>query len=147
MTELKATYDYVTIRVASAGELEELLDKVASLPLPTWLELAAPAHDVLHIGLGRNYSALRFIERRDGGEAYHSTATLEAPDDGSFQLGTVPTTMDPDSAISIAEARTAAAEFQRTGQRPTGIGWTPVRPTTSEDAESFSWDEWDVADS
>ncbi|GAA1592533.1 hypothetical protein GCM10009804_56140 [Kribbella hippodromi] len=146
MTDLRATYDYETVQVASADELEILLEKVASLPVPTWLELATPAHDVLQIGLGRDFSSLRFIERRDGGEAYHSTATLETPDDGSFQLGTVPTTMDAASAISIPEARAAAAEFQRTGERPTGVNWTLVQATATDDTDSFSWDEWDATD-
>src|SRR5689334_15390627 len=123
MTDLKATYDYETVQVASVEELQELLDKAASLPSPTWLELVTPAHDILQVGLGRDFSSLRFVERRDGGEGYHSVATLETLDAGTFQLGTVPTTMDEGSAISVEEARAAAAEFQRTGQRPTTVGW------------------------
>jgi hypothetical protein len=142
MSVLKATYDYETEQVTSADDLTALLDKVASLPEPTWLELATPDHNLLHIGLGRDFSSLRFIERRDDGEVYHSVATLESPQDAEFQFGTVPTRMDTGSAITVAEARAAAAEFQQTGRRPAGVEWKVVEVPIVDDTEPFSWDEW-----
>lgn len=113
----------------------------AALPEPTWLELATPDHNLLHIGLGQDFSSLRFIERRDDGEVYHSVATLKSPQDADFQFGTVPTRMDTGSAVTVTEARAAAAEFQRTGRRPAGVEWKVVEVPTVDDSEPFSWDE------
>lgn len=142
MSALKATYDHETEQVSSADDLTALLDKVASLTEPTWLELATPGHNLLHVGLGRDFSSLRFIERRDDGEVYHSVATLESPQEAEFQFGTVPTRMDTGSAITVAEARAAAAEFQQTGRRPERVAWKVVEVSTADDGEPFSWGEW-----
>lgn len=146
MSVLDATYDYETEQVTSPDDLVALLDKVASLRLPTWLELATPEGDALHIGLGRDFSSLRFIEGRDDGQVFHSAPTLDSPQEATFQFGTVPTTMDIGSAIAVDEARAAVAEFQRTGRRPEGVEWKLVESPTVVDTEPFSWDEWDTAD-
>ncbi|GAB2646696.1 Imm1 family immunity protein [Kribbella swartbergensis] len=141
-TVLKGTYDYETVQVTSETELTALLDHVASLARPTWLELVSPDHDALLIGLGREFSSLRFIEGSDDGDVYHSVGTLESPQESEFDFGTVPTTMDTGSAVSVTEARAAAAEFQRTGQRPSGVEWKVVEVPTMVDTEPFRWDEW-----
>lgn len=145
MSILRASYDYETEQVTSADELTALLDKVASLPLPTWLELATPEHDVLLVGLGQDFSSLRFHERRDGGEVYHSVATLGSPQDADFQFGTVPTRMATGSAVTVAEARAAATEFLTTGRRPEGVEWKVVEVPYVE-PEPFSWDDWEMVD-
>ncbi|MEV0794108.1 Imm1 family immunity protein [Kribbella sp. NPDC050459] len=126
MSVLEATYDYETLQVNSVDDLSALLDTVASLPLPTWLELATPQGDVLLIGLGADFSSLRFTEARDDGRTYHSSATLDSPQDAEFQFGTVPTAMDTGSALTVTEARAAAAEFLQTARRPERVAWKLV---------------------
>ena len=145
MTVLKATYGYETESVASTDELTALLDKVASLPLPTWLELATPSRDALLIGLGRDFSSMRFIEGHENGDVYHSTATLDSPENAEFQFGTVPTSMDPRSAVAVAAARTAAVEFLQTGRRPEGVEWLVVEVPY---VEPEPWDDniWEPVD-
>jgi hypothetical protein len=142
---LKCTYDYETVQVTSESELAALLDQVASLARPTWLELATPDHDVLLVGLGREFSSLRFIEGDDDGEVYHSVGTLESPQDSEFDFGTVPTTMDTGSAITVSAARAAAAEFQKTGQRPSEVEWKAVEVPAVEPEET-TFDGWEMAD-
>lgn len=137
---LEGTYDYETVQIGSAAELTTLLEKVASLPRPTWLELAKSSDDVLLIGLGREFSSLRFIEGDDDGEVYHSVGTLASPQDSDFDFGTVPTTMDNGSAIPVPDARAAAIEFQATGQRPTNVAWNAVEVPDVEPDPVEGWD-------
>jgi hypothetical protein len=141
MSVLEATYDYETVQVSSADDLAALLDRVASLPLPTWLELATPRGDVLLVGLGADFSSLRFTEASDSARTYHSSATLESPRDAEFQFGTVPTAMDTGSAVTVFEARAAAMEFQQTGRQPLRVAWKVVERPYVESTEPFAWDE------
>lgn len=137
---LEGTYDFETVRVGSADELTTLLEKVASLPRPTWLELAKTDGDALLVGLGREFSSLRFIKGDDNGEVYHSDGTLASPQDSDFDFGTVPTTMDTGSAIPVTDALAAAVEFQATGQRPTNVAWNAVEVPDVEPDPVEGWD-------
>jgi len=134
MTALDASYDFETQQVTSAEELMALLDKVSALEYPTWLELSTPDDAGLLIGLGADFSTLRFFEPGLDGEVYHSTPTLADPREANFQMGKQPTRMDANSAISVEEARAAAIELQRTGRRPEIVAWTVV-PLPEEPAE------------
>jgi hypothetical protein len=126
MTVLEASYDFETEQVTLADELVALLDKVSALEYPTWLELSTSDDAILSIGLGAEFSSLRFYENRLEGEIYHSTPTLAEPREANFQMGEQPTRMDANSTISVEDARAAAIEFQRTGRRPEVIAWTVV---------------------
>ncbi|MFK4084638.1 Imm1 family immunity protein [Kribbella sp. NPDC020789] len=141
MTTLTAIYDFEKEVVNSEDELVALLDKVSRLKYPTWLELSTSDDAILSVGLGAEFSSLRFYEDRLNGEIYHSTPTLAEPHEANFQMGQQPTRMDAGSAISVEDARAAAVEFQRTGRRPEVVAWTVV-PLPEEPAEYQppSWD-------
>ncbi|WP_405056922.1 Imm1 family immunity protein [Kribbella sp. NBC_01505] len=126
MTALEASYDFELVHVTSADDLVALLDKVSALKYPTWLELSSPDDAILSIGLGAEFSTLRFYEDGLSGEIYHSSPTLAEPHVATFQMGEQPTHMDDGSAIGVEEARAAAIEFQRTGRRPEVVAWTVV---------------------
>lgn len=54
-------------RIGSQAELDELLDRVASLPRPTWVELvSADELATLNIGLGAAFSSLTFYDDAEG---------------------------------------------------------------------------------
>lgn len=54
-------------RIGSQAELDELLDRVASLPRPTWLELvSADELATMNIGLGAAFSSLTLYDDVDG---------------------------------------------------------------------------------
>nr|WP_238357257.1 Imm1 family immunity protein [Kribbella italica] len=134
-------YERETVKVTSGGDLVALLDKVGALARPTWLQLESPAHEVLTIGLGQDFSSLRFSEGLDAGdELYRSVGTLAEPMDAEFDMGSVPTRMDTDSAIPTAEARAAAIEFLSTGQRPNAVAWTVVPMPDGEPDPVDGWD-------
>ncbi|GAA3598581.1 Imm1 family immunity protein [Kribbella ginsengisoli] len=137
---LMGYYERETVRVTSEGELNILLDAVVALPHPTWLQLESPSHEVLMIGLGQDFSSLRFIEGLNAGdEMYHSVGTLADPAEAEFDMGSVPTKMDVGSAIPAAHARAAAAEFLRTSQRPASVAWTVVPMPEGEPDPVEGW--------
>lgn len=52
-------------RIGSQAELDELLDRVASLPRPTWVELvSADELATMNVGLGAAFSFLDALRRR-----------------------------------------------------------------------------------
>lgn len=126
MTVLTAIYDFEKVELNSADELVALLDKVSALEDPTFLELSTSDDAILSIGLGAEFSTLRFYENRLAGEVYHSSPTLAEPHVATFLMGEQPTHMDDGSAISVEDARAAAIEFQKTGRRPEVVAWTVV---------------------
>jgi hypothetical protein len=137
---LKGTYDYSTVEVRSADDLTELLNTVNALPQATWLELAAADRAALLIGLGREYSSLRFIMGNSGEGVYHSVGTLDSPLDGEFDQGTVPTSMDSGSAVSMSEAMAAVSEFFETGRMPAAIQWKMVEVPEADPEPVDGWD-------
>jgi hypothetical protein len=111
-------------RIGSQAELDELLDRVARLPRPTWVELvSADELATMNIGLGAAFSSLTLYDDVDGSAKYRSAGTLDEPQEATFDYGGVPTTMGKASAITLREARAAAAEFLATGRRPEQVTW------------------------
>lgn len=111
-------------RIGSQAELDELLDRVASLPRLTWVELvSADELATMNIGLGATFSSLTFYDDVDGSAKYRSVGTLDEPQEATFDYGGAPTTMGMGSAITVKEARAAASEFFATGRRPAQVAW------------------------
>lgn len=137
---LKGTYEDSTVEVRSAEDLTALLATVNALPQATWLELTAADRAALLIGLGREYSSLRFIVGNSGEGVYHSVGTLDSPLEGEFDQGTVPTTMDRGSAVLLSEALAAASEFFETGRVPTTLEWKMVEVPEVDPEPVDGWD-------
>jgi hypothetical protein len=87
--------------IGSQAALDELLDRVASLPRPTWVGLvSADELATMNIGVGAAFSSLTFYDDVDGSAKYRSAGTLVEPQVATFDYDGVPTTMGKGSAIS-----------------------------------------------
>jgi hypothetical protein len=70
---------------------------------------------------------------------------MDSPQQAEFEYGSVPTIMQPGSAIGLAQARAAALEFLASGQKPTCVAWMLIDPPHVEPGP-FSWDDVEEAD-
>lgn len=115
--------------VCTLLELDGLLDALAAVGPPGWVEITSGADNgVLSIALGhRDLSSLRLVDSDSPAVALASTGTLHAVL-GSYDFagprGCQPVAAE--EAIAIGEARAAVREFVQTGRRPTGVGWRPT---------------------
>lgn len=128
------TTDDDTHVVKTVDKLDGILDSVQKAGHPVWVELVVDddpdAHpdDVvgLQLGLGAEYSTLAFYDDKPP-HRFGSVGTLPMPDNAEvFVMGGTPTAMEPDSAVSIEDARRAAREFAATGGRPECVEWKPA---------------------
>lgn len=129
--DVTITTDDDTHVVRTLEKLDAVLDSVHQAGRPVWVELVVDddpdAHpdDVvgLQIGLGAEYSTLAFYDDKPP-HRYGSVGTLPMPDDAEvFVMAGVPTAMEPDSAVSLDEARQTAREFAASGRRPECVTW------------------------
>lgn len=111
-------------RIETQDALSALLDKMATRP--TWVELvSADEKQTLNVGVGCSFSSLTYYDMSGDGAKYRSAGTIDdAPQDAEFYYGGTPTAMGTGSAITVEQARAAAAEFLTTGQRPEAVTWT-----------------------
>ncbi|MFB6726840.1 Imm1 family immunity protein [Kribbella sp. NPDC056345] len=109
-------------RIESEAALSELLEREAVRP--TWVELvSADDKQTLNVGVGREFSSLTYYDMSGDGAKYRSAGTIDVPQDAEFYYGGTPTAMGSGSAITTDQAKAAASEFLRTGQRPESVSW------------------------
>jgi hypothetical protein len=85
------------------------------------------------------------MEPGPDGRRFDSVGTLDDPQDADFEMGGTPTSMPTGSAIEVSRARTAAAEYLRTGRRPEVVAWKEFEAAPPAPAESFpAWNNLDA---
>ncbi|GAA3144456.1 hypothetical protein JOF29_005733 [Kribbella aluminosa] len=114
-------------RIGSHAAFDELLDRVASMPRSTWVELvSADELTTMKIGLGAAFSSLTLHHDVEGSAKSCSDGSLDEPQEATFNHGGVPTTMGKGSAITVKVARAAASQFFATRRRPELVAWEPA---------------------
>jgi hypothetical protein len=113
--------------VGSVEQLERVLATLIA-SRPTFVDLAAPNGDLLHLGVGGPVASVAFAtpEMLREGRAIGPEGTVDADEAGEwveFEAGGTPTPINRDVLVHAAELVTIARHFFETGEPHPDFTW------------------------